>query len=156
MKFGLCLSLSLLFCAPAFAGEPLHMVQDVQKRANTRILYVPEKRGEDVWRMPTSEGDCEDFALLKRQMLIDRGWNPKDLALYIVTRDMGYEAHVVLVVKSLAVVLDMPLEADKNNRQVSPPVVPVSVFYRETGYRYFCEVEDLSLGSKPAKDRCKY
>src|SRR3712207_1661354 len=31
-------------------------------------------RREEVWTLPQSHGDCEDFVLLKRKWLLERGW----------------------------------------------------------------------------------
>jgi predicted transglutaminase-like cysteine proteinase len=28
----------------------------------------------EVWTYPSSKGDCEDYVLLKRRMLVERGW----------------------------------------------------------------------------------
>jgi predicted transglutaminase-like cysteine proteinase len=52
------------------------------------------------WSIPTDGyGDCEDYVLLKRKMLIDLGWLPEALLITVV-RDKMDEAHVVLTVKS--------------------------------------------------------
>jgi predicted transglutaminase-like cysteine proteinase len=50
----------------------------------------------DVWTLPTrGVGDCEDFALLKRHKLIERGW-PSSALLITVVRDQRGEGHAVL------------------------------------------------------------
>ena len=55
---------------------------------------------EDVWALPTSgKGDCEDFALLKRKMLIERGWPVSSLAITVGATAQG-EAHAVLTVST--------------------------------------------------------
>ena len=52
------------------------------------------------WSIPTDGfGDCEDYVLLKRKMLIDSGWL-REALLITVVRDKMDEAHVVLTVKS--------------------------------------------------------
>ena len=52
------------------------------------------------WSIPTDGyGDCEDYVLLKRKMLINLGWLPEALLITVV-RDKMDEAHVVLTVKS--------------------------------------------------------
>jgi len=52
------------------------------------------------WSIPTDGyGDCEDYVLLKRKMLIDSGW-PRGSLLITVVRDKMDEAHVVLTVIS--------------------------------------------------------
>jgi predicted transglutaminase-like cysteine proteinase len=53
---------------------------------------------EDVWTLPTSgKGDCEDFALLKRKRLVERGWPTSTLLITTVTTSSG-EGHAVLTV----------------------------------------------------------
>jgi predicted transglutaminase-like cysteine proteinase len=44
-------------------------------------------------------GDCEDYALLKRKMLIQAGW-PREALLMTVVRDKKGEGHAVLTVKT--------------------------------------------------------
>ena len=50
------------------------------------------------WSLPTDGyGDCEDYVLLKRKMLIDAGW-PREALLITVVRDKKGEGHAVLTV----------------------------------------------------------
>jgi predicted transglutaminase-like cysteine proteinase len=52
------------------------------------------------WSIPTDGyGDCEDYVLLKRKMLIDAGW-PREALLITVVRDKNDEGHAVLTVKT--------------------------------------------------------
>lgn len=52
------------------------------------------------WSLPTDGyGDCEDYVLLKRKMLIDGGW-PREALLVTVVRDKKGEGHAVLTVKT--------------------------------------------------------
>jgi predicted transglutaminase-like cysteine proteinase len=52
------------------------------------------------WNYPTDGyGDCEDYALAKRQMLIKAGW-PREALLITVVRDKKGEGHAVLTVKT--------------------------------------------------------
>lgn len=52
------------------------------------------------WSYPTDGyGDCEDYVLLKRKLLIDAGW-PREALLITVVRDKKGEGHAVLTVKS--------------------------------------------------------
>jgi predicted transglutaminase-like cysteine proteinase len=44
-------------------------------------------------------GDCEDYALLKRHMLMQAGW-PREALLITVVRDKNDEGHAVLTVKT--------------------------------------------------------
>ena len=54
---------------------------------------------EEHWEYPTTRGDCEDYALLKRKMLIQAGW-PREALLMTVVRDKKGEGHAVLTVKT--------------------------------------------------------
>ncbi len=56
-------------------------------------LYgVPE-----FWTYPTTAGDCEDFVLLKRRDLIQKGWPPGALLITVVRQTNG-DGHAVLTV----------------------------------------------------------
>jgi predicted transglutaminase-like cysteine proteinase len=63
---------------------------------------------EEWWTYPLDfRGDCEDYVLLKRKMLIERGW-PAASLLITVVRDEEGDGHAVLTVVTSAgdVVLD--------------------------------------------------
>lgn len=52
------------------------------------------------WSYPDDGyGDCEDYALLKRRMLIDAGW-PREALLMTVVREANGNGHAVLTVKT--------------------------------------------------------
>ena len=51
------------------------------------------------WAYPRGRGDCEDYVLLKRQLLIDEGW-PKSALLITVVRDEQGEGHAVLTART--------------------------------------------------------
>ncbi len=52
------------------------------------------------WSYPSDGyGDCEDYVLLKRRMLIHAGW-PREALLITVVRDKHDEGHAVLTVKT--------------------------------------------------------
>ncbi|WP_445502878.1 transglutaminase-like cysteine peptidase [Microvirga sp. G4-2] len=59
------------------APERLAELQQVNRHVNATIVETTdlEQYGrEDAWTLPASgRGDCEDFVLLKRKMLIERG-----------------------------------------------------------------------------------
>jgi predicted transglutaminase-like cysteine proteinase len=82
-------------------AERMRQLSEVNQRVNTTVTEVTdlEQYGrEDVWRIPTNgKGDCEDFALLKRQMLVQRGWLASTLQIAVVLTREG-EPHAVLVV----------------------------------------------------------
>jgi predicted transglutaminase-like cysteine proteinase len=52
------------------------------------------------WSYPdTGRGDCEDYVLLKRRMLIQAGW-PREALLVTVVRERNGDGHAVLTVKT--------------------------------------------------------
>jgi predicted transglutaminase-like cysteine proteinase len=53
----------------------------------------------EVWTYPADKGDCEDYVLLKRRMLIERGWPESTLPITVV-RDENNEGHAVLTVRT--------------------------------------------------------
>jgi predicted transglutaminase-like cysteine proteinase len=55
----------------------------------------------EYWTIPTTKGDCEDYALLKRHILIARGW-PVSAVLMTVVRDEKGEGHAVLTARTSA------------------------------------------------------
>jgi len=53
----------------------------------------------EYWTLPSTRGDCEDYALLKRKVLIERGW-PAAALLMTVVRDETGDGHAVLTVRT--------------------------------------------------------
>ncbi|WP_427023330.1 transglutaminase-like cysteine peptidase [Aureimonas ureilytica] len=66
----------------------------ITARTDQEIYGVPEK-----WAYPTTEGDCEDFALLKQYMLEREGF-PRSALLLTVVRQRNGEGHAVLTVRT--------------------------------------------------------
>jgi predicted transglutaminase-like cysteine proteinase len=54
----------------------------------------------EYWTIPTTRGDCEDYALLKRKRLMERGWPASALLMTVVRDDRG-EGHALLTVRTL-------------------------------------------------------
>jgi predicted transglutaminase-like cysteine proteinase len=76
------------------------------------------------WSYPDDGyGDCEDYVLLKRRMLIEAGW-PREALLITVVRDKKGEGHAVLTVKTDRGEFIL----DNQNPEVLP--------WTETGYRF--------------------
>ncbi|EJL52133.1 MULTISPECIES: transglutaminase-like cysteine peptidase [unclassified Rhizobium] len=78
------------------------MVRSVNATVNNSITPMTDKEiyGKDeVWAYPTTAGDCEDFALLKRRILIQRGISPANLLLTVVRKPDG-EGHAVLTLRT--------------------------------------------------------
>ncbi|VAW22402.1 hypothetical protein MNBD_ALPHA12-168 [hydrothermal vent metagenome] len=75
---------------------------EVNTRLNAAIVPVTDKElygVEEFWTYPQGFGDCEDYALAKRQELIKRGWNPSTLLITVlVSPKIG--GHAVLMVRT--------------------------------------------------------
>lgn len=73
----------------------------VNDYVNTNVPQVEDIANYGVsehWSYPNARGgDCEDLALLKRKMLIERGWPASDLLIAVV-REWNGEGHAILVV----------------------------------------------------------
>ena len=87
----------------SLTSERMAQLQQVNSHVNSTVREISdlEQYGrEDVWALPTSgKGDCEDFALLKRKMLIERGWPASALSITVGATSQG-EAHAVLTVST--------------------------------------------------------
>ena len=54
---------------------------------------------EELWTYPRTVGDCEDYVLLKRNMLMEKGFSPHDLLITVVLQPNG-DGHAVLTVRT--------------------------------------------------------
>jgi predicted transglutaminase-like cysteine proteinase len=76
------------------------------------------------WNYPDDGyGDCEDYVLLKRRMLMQAGW-PRQALLITVVRDKRGDGHAVLTVKTDKGEFIL----DNQNEEI--------LLWSETGYRY--------------------
>lgn len=82
---------------PARAAE-LKAVTVSVNRAIKEMSDLDSTGKADDWRLPKRVGDCEDFAIRKKQELLKRGWPASSLLLTVATR--GGEGHVVLTVRT--------------------------------------------------------
>lgn len=74
----------------------------VNDRVNRQIRPEPDMDiwgKPEVWSYPTTVGDCEDYALLKRRILLQKGW-PAATLLITVVRQTNGEGHAVLTVRT--------------------------------------------------------
>ena len=113
--------------------ERMAELQQVNDHVNSTIVEVSdmEQYGrEDVWTLPTSgKGDCEDFALLKRKLLMQRGWPASALSIAIGQTSQG-EPHAVLIVRTA----QGELVLDNLTSSVLTPVQTGHVFHsRQSG-----------------------
>lgn len=112
-------------------------VNSVNAKVNRSIKPVSdmESRGvPEYWANGGSQGDCEDYALKKRSLLLSRGFKPSQLPL-VKTRLPHGEAHIVLVVRTT----DGDFVLDNLRNDVRS--------YKKTGYR-FLKMQSASNSSK--------
>ncbi len=88
--------------AVRLTGSRWNELNRVNKRINRSIISQTDQRTHnqlDVWSLHGRFGDCEDYALQKRQALIGKGWPSKAL-LVTTARDHRRRPHAVLIVKT--------------------------------------------------------
>ena len=78
-------------------------IVSVNRRVNTRIKPITDKEHwglVDRWEFPDDgSGDCEDFQLLKRRMLAERGIPRRAMRMTVVIDELG-EGHAVLMIRT--------------------------------------------------------
>ena len=75
----------------------------VNSAINRRIREMSDIRTrgiEDDWRQGVSQGDCEDFAIAKKNALLKRGWPASALLLTVVRERFGSGGHTLLTVRT--------------------------------------------------------
>lgn len=108
-------------------SEAFRELDRVNRYVNERIKPITDLEQYGViekWTYPESGyGDCEDYVLLKRRMLMQLGW-PRSALLITVLRDKKGDGHAVLTVRTNRgeLILDNQVEE----------ILP----WAETGYRY--------------------
>lgn len=99
---GECVATSSDTGPAALTPDSWKTLLDVNYTVNSSITPLTDQEiygVEERWAYPRSVGDCEDFALLKRKMLIDRGFAASDLLITVVLQPNG-EGHAVLTVRT--------------------------------------------------------
>ncbi len=112
---------------PLIAGtKTMALVETVNAQVNAAILPETDRDvyGKDeVWAYPRVAGDCEDYVLLKRRILMNKGISPANLLITVVRKPDG-EGHAVLSLRTKSG--DFVL--DNLNDEVLP--------WEATGYRF--------------------
>jgi predicted transglutaminase-like cysteine proteinase len=88
-------------------SEPMHLtskafddIKRINHSVNAEISPVPDDVSEDRWSYPNDgRGDCEDYALLKRWMLLNEDFPLQSLLITVVRNRQG-EGHAVLMVRT--------------------------------------------------------
>jgi predicted transglutaminase-like cysteine proteinase len=85
----------------ALTADKLALLQQINSHVNATVTEVSDMElygKPDVWALPVNgKGDCEDFALLKRKLLVERGWPASSLSITVGVTSYG-EAHAWLTV----------------------------------------------------------
>lgn len=82
--------------------ENWRMVFSVNHAVNGRVRPATDQdiyHKDEVWAYPANFGDCEDYVLLKRRALIDKGVEPGNVLITVVRKPDG-EGHAVLTLRS--------------------------------------------------------
>ena len=81
----------------------LEEIKKVNDAVNTAVAPITDLElygTAEVWAYPSgNKGDCEDYVLLKRRLLMARGY-PGSTLLITVVRDENNEGHAVLTVRT--------------------------------------------------------
>jgi predicted transglutaminase-like cysteine proteinase len=111
----------------ALTGKSWKELVRINKLVNESIKPITDLEHWGVverWNYPDDGyGDCEDYVLLKRRMLMQAGW-PRQALLITVVRDKRGDGHAVLTVKTDKGELIL----DNQNEDI--------LLWSETGYRF--------------------
>ncbi|MFM7085078.1 MAG: transglutaminase-like cysteine peptidase [Hyphomicrobium sp.] len=83
-------------------SEHVQELEDINKYVNAIITPSSDKDlygVREYWAVPSDRGDCEDYALLKQKLLVERGWPTSTLLLTVVRDDLG-DGHAILTVRT--------------------------------------------------------
>lgn len=97
-----CAYLKVSPLAPEMTPLRWHQITSVNSHVNDSVAPVTDLEyyhREEHWTLPDRYGDCEDYALLKRQLLIEKGW-PASSLLVTVVRQLNGDGHAVLTVRT--------------------------------------------------------
>jgi predicted transglutaminase-like cysteine proteinase len=87
----------------ALSQTTWNTIVTVNRRVNGRIKPITDKEHwglVDRWEFPDDGmGDCEDFQLLKRRLLVEKGLPRRALRMTVVIDELG-EGHAVLMVRT--------------------------------------------------------
>ena len=90
----------------------------IQPVTDQELYHVQER-----WTYPVAKGDCEDYVLLKRKILVQHGW-PEEALLITVVRDQKGDGHAVLTARTNRGDYILDNQADS------------IMAWRDTGYRF--------------------
>ncbi len=77
-------------------------LESVNRYVNKTVTPVSDQDlygKPEFWTFPQYQGDCEDYVLLKRRMLVNKGW-PLSALLITVVLDENSDGHAILTVRT--------------------------------------------------------
>jgi predicted transglutaminase-like cysteine proteinase len=121
----------------AVTQESLDVIDAVNRYVNRTVTPITDFdhwRVEDVWDFPVAdEGDCEDYQLLKRKLLVDAGMPRRAMRMTVVLNELG-EGHAVLTIRTTKD--DLILDNRTN----------AILTWAETGYAFIKRESSAKLG----------
>lgn len=97
-----CHAIKSSLAAPRLTDAGWKVVTDVNLALNSAITPVTDEElygRDEYWSYPVNAGDCEDFVLAKRRMLMEKGF-PESALLITVVRKPDGEGHAVLTLRT--------------------------------------------------------
>jgi predicted transglutaminase-like cysteine proteinase len=94
-----CLGQSKSYEVMPLTGKRWDQLQRINWQINTQIeplSDVDHYQTVEYWTYPETAGDCEDYALAKRKLLMAKGWPAHSLLLSVAIEAKG-TAHAVLI-----------------------------------------------------------
>lgn len=88
--------------APKVTDHGWDVIREINRAVNFSVMPRTDLElfgKEEVWTYPDVAGDCEDYVLLKRHMLIERGFSAADTLITVVRKPDG-EGHAVLTLRT--------------------------------------------------------
>ena len=119
-------------------------VRDVNNKINHTVRYKAETGKHDFWHPATTVGDCEDYVLAKRLLLIAADWPVEDLDVLVLQDNQHTFGHAVLHVKSVDKTLDNSDDA----------ILPLKKFLKDNDLYVICVARDLETKDLHASKRC--
>jgi predicted transglutaminase-like cysteine proteinase len=117
--------------------ETVELIEAVNRHVNrtlTPITDLAHWQLVDRWNIPSDgAGDCEDYQLLKRKLLVEAGLPRRALRMTVVLNSQG-EGHAVLMVRTT--------QGDFILDNLRPTVLA----WNQTGYRFVKRESDTELG----------
>lgn len=97
-----CNQRSKMVAPPKLTDFGWKLIREINYEVNNSIIAMTDLDvygRDEVWEYPTEVGDCEDFVLMKRKKLMEKGFAAADLLITVVRKPDG-EGHAVLTLRT--------------------------------------------------------